>query len=179
MMTFHKGMSTTNDADALNATQGSLLGFLCDGPRTGWDLLQEVEHGLSRFWNITPSHVYRELHALEGRKLIRAGATGARDRRPFRITAAGRRAFARWVSQPPGPEQLRFPLIVTLFFGRHLDPATLNGFLATSRQEHDQRLRLYRGLSPADPHVRAVVDFGIAYEQAVVGWLEHLLEGPS
>ena len=29
----------------LNATQGSLLGFLFDGPKTGWDLLQEIERG--------------------------------------------------------------------------------------------------------------------------------------
>ena len=109
----------------LNATQGSLLGFLHDGPRTGWDLLQEVEGGLSRFWNITSSHVYRELRALEARRLIRAGAPGARDRRPYTLTAAGRREFRAWLAQAPGPEQIRFPLLVTLWFGRHLDDDTL------------------------------------------------------
>ena len=31
----------------LNATQGSLLGFLHDEPKTGWDLLQEIEGGLA------------------------------------------------------------------------------------------------------------------------------------
>jgi DNA-binding PadR family transcriptional regulator len=162
----------------LNATQGSLLGFLYDGPMTGWDLLQHVEGGLSRFWNITPSHVYRELRVLEARKLIRAGAPGARDRRPFTITAAGKRAFKRWIEQEPGPEQMRFPLLVTLWFGRHLDTATLDGFLAASRREHEQRLHLYQAvakrLAPDDPHTGAVVDFGIAYEQAVVGWLDNM-----
>ena len=162
----------------LNPTQGSLLGFLHDGPLTGWDLLQQVEGGLSRFWNITPSHVYRELRALEARRLIKAGAPGARDRRPFTITAAGKRAFKVWITQAPGSEQMRFPLLVTLWFGRHLDPDTLDGFLAASRLEHEQRLHLYqavaKGLGPEDPHTGAVVDFGIAYEQAVVGWLDSL-----
>ena len=51
---------STGDVE-LNATQGSLLGFLHDGPKTGWDLLQEVSATLSRFWSVTPSHVYREL----------------------------------------------------------------------------------------------------------------------
>ena len=72
----------------LNATQGSLLGFLLDQPHTGWELLQVVEQGLSRFWNVTPSHVYRELRALEERGLVRAGEPGPRERRPFTITTA-------------------------------------------------------------------------------------------
>jgi DNA-binding PadR family transcriptional regulator len=165
-------------ATALNATQGSLLGFLHDGPRTGWDLLQEVEGGLSRFWNITSSHVYRELRTLEARRLVRAGAPGPRDRRPFTITAAGKREFRAWIAQEPGPEQIRFPLLVTLWFGRHLDDDTLAGFLDASRREHEQRLHLYRAVAarvPADdPHTAAVVGFGLVYEQALVGWLDDL-----
>src|ERR1700736_4910740 len=84
----------------LNATQGSLLGFLHDGPKTGWDLLREVEGGLDRFWNITSSHVYRELRTLQEVGLVVAGDAGARERRPFTITPAGRRAFRRWIAQP-------------------------------------------------------------------------------
>ena len=166
------------EAAGLNATQGSLLGFLHDGPRTGWDLLQEVERGLSRFWNITSSHVYRELRTLEARRLVKAGAPGARDRRPFALTAAGKRAFTTWIAQQPGPEQIRFPLLVTLWFGRHLDRDTLVGFLDASRREHEQRLHLYRAVAarvgPDDPHTGAVVGFGVAYEQAVLGWLDDL-----
>jgi DNA-binding PadR family transcriptional regulator len=166
----------------LNATQGSLLGFLHNGPRTGWDLLQEVEGGLSRFWNITSSHVYRELRTLEARRLIKAGAPGTRDRRPFTITAAGKRAFRAWISQPPGPEQMRFPLLVTLWFGRHLDRDTLAAFLDAGRREHDERLRLYRAVADRvprdDPHTAAVVGFGLAYEQAVLEWLDDLRATP-
>jgi DNA-binding PadR family transcriptional regulator len=170
-------------AAGLNATQGSLLGFLHDGPRTGWDLLQEVEGGLSRFWNITSSHVYRELRTLEAQRLIKAGAPGARDRRPFTITAAGKRAFRAWIAQEPGPEQIRFPLLVTLWFGRHLDRDTLARFLDANRREHEKRLRLYRKVAervpPDDPHTGAVVGFGLAYEQAVVAWLDDLCASPD
>jgi DNA-binding PadR family transcriptional regulator len=162
----------------LNPTQGSLLGFLHDGPLTGWDLLQRVDAGLSRFWNVTPSHVYRELRALESRRLIKAGPPGARDRRPFTITAAGRRAFKSWIAQAPGAEQMRIPLLVTLWFGRHVEPDVLAKFLAASRDEHARRLRYYRSVAKKiaadDPHTRAVVDFGIAYERAVIGWIDDL-----
>jgi DNA-binding PadR family transcriptional regulator len=158
----------------LNATQGSLLGFLLDAPRTGWELLQEVERGLSRFWNVTPSHVYRELRTLEERGLVRAGEPGVRDRRPFTITAAGRRAFQDWLRREPGPEQIRMPLLVKLWFGQHLDPDTLDGFLEASRADHERRLRLYERVAAPDPGTAAVVAFGVAYETAVLGWLDDL-----
>jgi DNA-binding PadR family transcriptional regulator len=165
----------------LNATQASLLGFLHEGPATGWDLLEEVRRGLARFWNVTSSHVYRELKALEKRGLIRAGEKGPRDRRPFEITRAGRTAFKEWIHQEPAAEQIRIPLLVTLWFAKHLEPDTLAGFLDNQRAEHEDRLAEYRGyldvatgsVAP-DPNVGAVVEFGIAYEEAFLGWLAHL-----
>src|ERR1700704_5746282 len=96
-------------APVLNSTQGSLLGFLHEHPKTGWDLLQEAQRGLARFWNVTASHLYRELKVLEERRLIAAGELGPRDRRPYSITAAGRAAFAEWIALEPGPEQIRIP----------------------------------------------------------------------
>ena len=158
----------------LNATQGALLGFLCDEPLTGWELLARVRAGLSRFWNMTTSHVYRELRNLEDRGLIQAGPVGARDKRPFTITPAGQAAFRTWISGPPGPEQIRYPLLVRLWFARYLDPATLAGFIAAERLDHAQRLDLYQGINAPDRHTAAVVGFGIAYERAVLGWLAEL-----
>ena len=168
----------------LNATQASLLGLLHDGPATGWDLLEEARRGLARFWNVTSSHVYRELKTLETRGLVRAGAPGRRDRRPFSITASGRDAFARWIRQEPGHEQMRIPLLVTLWFAKHLDDKTLAIFLEDHRAEHERRLDEYRTFAAAlaasdsaDPHIGAVVEFGIAYEEAFLSWLAGLTAG--
>lgn len=172
----------------LNATQGSLLGFLQEGQKTGWDLLQEASHGLARFWNVTASHLYRELKVLEERGLIEAGERGPRDRRPYAITAAGGAAFAEWIAQEPGPEQIRIPLLVSLWFAKHIDDATLAGFIASHRVVHEQRLAEYRDVARAstgrdphdrdphdrDPHVDAVVQFGISYEEAFLEWLAAL-----
>jgi DNA-binding PadR family transcriptional regulator len=162
----------------LNATQGSLLGFLHDGPKTGWDLLQEVSETLSRFWSVTPSHVYRELQNLEHLKLVKAKPKGPRERKPYAITKAGEVAFARWIAQEPGPEQIRFPLLVTLWFGRHLDPATLAEFVAHQREQHEQRLAMYEAVAAgwvdAEPHAAAVVEFGVRYERAILDWLGEL-----
>ena len=158
----------------LNATQGSLLGFLHDGPKTGWDLLQVSATTLARFWNVTSSHVYRELKTLASRGLVAEGPPGRRDRRPYEITDAGREAFREWIAQEPGPEQIRMPLLVTLWFGRHLDRETLSKFLVAHRQEHAARLAMYRDVDIADPYVDAVVQFGVAYERAIVEWIDQL-----
>jgi DNA-binding PadR family transcriptional regulator len=159
----------------LNATQGSLLGFLLDRPKTGWDLVKEIEAGLDRFWNVTSSHVYRELRTLESSGLVTSGPPGARDRRPFTITGAGHRAFQRWIAEPTGQEQIRFPLLVKLWFADHLEADQLGSLLELASKEHEMRLALYqdveRSLAP-DEGRTAVVRFGIAYEQAVLGWLD-------
>jgi DNA-binding PadR family transcriptional regulator len=173
--------ATARTPPELNATQASLLGFLHEGPATGWDLIEEARRGLARFWNVTASHVYRELRTLEERDLIRAGEPGPRDRRPFRITAKGRRAFAQWIRREPGPEQIRIPLLVTLWFAKHLDPGTLAEFREHHRAEHEGRLTEYQALAEAfaeagspDPHIGAVIDFGISYERAFLEWLARL-----
>jgi DNA-binding PadR family transcriptional regulator len=162
----------------LNATQGSLLGFLHDGPQTGWDLLEAVGRGLSRFWNVTSSHVYRELKTLEARGLVEAGPPGPRDRRPYTLTGAGRAAFAAWIAQDPGPEQIRIPLLVTLWFGRHVPRDRLVAILEREQREHAARLAAYRRVAASgevtDPDVRAVVEFGIVYEDAFLTWLRAL-----
>ncbi|GAF98116.1 unnamed protein product, partial [marine sediment metagenome] len=41
------------DADDLNATAASLLGFLLEGPRTGYELQEAVEASIGNFWNVT------------------------------------------------------------------------------------------------------------------------------
>jgi hypothetical protein len=76
---------------------------------------------------------------------------------------------------------MRIPLLVTLWFAKHLDDETLAIFLEDHRAEHERRLDEYRSYAAAvaasdsaDPHVGAVVEFGIAYEEAFLSWLAAL-----
>ncbi|HBZ72014.1 MAG TPA: PadR family transcriptional regulator [Deltaproteobacteria bacterium] len=164
----------------LNGTQASLLGFLHEGPRTGWELLEEISSGLGRFWNVTQSHAYRELKVLEEKGLVAAGQRGPRERCPFSLTEKGRKAFAQWIQEEPGPEQIRFPLLVSLWFGEHLSPRRLARFLNSQRQVRQERLAQYRkaqdSLRSSGEHPRrdAVLRFGILYEEAMLRWLEEI-----
>jgi DNA-binding PadR family transcriptional regulator len=172
-------------ARPLNATAASLLGFLHDGPMTGWDLVTVAEQRIGAFWSLTQSQVYRELTAMAAAGLVRAGERGRRDRQPYEITDAGRAAFAEWIERPPGPETIRFPLLLTVLFGRHLPAERLAGFLDTHRASHAQRLAFYEAAAAGlteeaaaeEPYAVATLRFGLAYERAVLDWFDALPAG--
>ncbi|WP_046562588.1 PadR family transcriptional regulator [Micromonospora sp. HK10] len=169
----------------MNATAASLLGFLHDGPMTGWDLVEYAQQRIGGFWSLTQSQVYRELAAMAAAGLVRAGERGRRDRQPYEITEAGRAAFAEWAANPPAEEAIRFPLLLTVLFGRHLPPERLAEYLAAHRATHAARLAGYEAVAAAlpaeaddiDPYSVATLRFGLAYERAVLDWFD-ALPGP-
>jgi DNA-binding PadR family transcriptional regulator len=160
----------------LNATAGSLLGFLLEGPRSGWDLARDAKREIGNFWNITQSQVYRELRNLEERGLVTAeAATGSRERRPYAITDAGRDAFREWIALPPGEELIRFPLLVSVLFADHVEPARLRRWLREHELAHLRRLDDYERQAAGLPSAARggkvqTLRFGIEYERAVLRW---------
>lgn len=166
----------------LNATAASLLGFLHEGPMSGYELAAVAQRVIGDFWSLTQSQVYRELVSMAEGGLLTAGERGARDRRPYSLTDAGRVAFSEWVDRPPGPETIRHPLLLTVSFGRHLPADRLAAYLRGHRDAHAERLRSYEAQTRAgaatagtpDPYHAATLAFGLAYERAVMGWFDAL-----
>lgn len=165
----------------LNSTAASLLGFLHAGPMSGWDLAGTAQMVIGDFWSLTQSQVYRELASMAAAGLVEAGEPGRRQRRTYTLTADGRAAFASWLTKEPGQETIRFPLLLTVSFGRHLDPELLERFIDEHRAVHADRLASYReqlgeatSAQPPDPYLLATLEFGISYEQAVLGWFDRL-----
>lgn len=165
-----------------NATAASLLGFLHERPMSGWDLVSTAQQRIGDFWSLTPSQVYRELATMAKARLIEAGPRGQRERQPYMLTDAGREAFHHWVMQDPDKETIRFPLLLTVLFGDHLPPERLASYLAEHRILHMERLTAYEqeyAQLPKDDLERhrfslATLEFGIAYERAVLDWFDHL-----
>ncbi len=162
----------------LNATACTLLGFLHDRPMTGWDLSEVVSATIGNFWNVTRSQVYRELKTLEAEGHVVGGERGVREKRAYQITDSGRAAFADWISQEPGPEVARYPLLVTVWFGDHLPEDQLEWFLRLHRARHEKQARFLRNIvetvtDHSTPAARAA-RFGLYYEEAVLRWFDSL-----
>ena len=184
-------MGSAGAPPRLNATAASLLGFLHDGPMTGWELVRVAMDRIGDFWSLTRSQVYRELAAMEAGGLIAAGERGPRDRRPYGLTDAGRHAFAAWAAVEPGDETIRMPILLMVSFGRHVTPHRLAAHLEAHRAAHAARLDRYEAFARAAdaetrdpdpeagddaPYRRATLEFGLAYERAVLAWFDRLDE---
>jgi DNA-binding PadR family transcriptional regulator len=166
-------------APDLNPTAASLLGYLDLGPMTGWDLDQWVRMSIGNFWNVTRSQIYRELRTLTERGYIEAGDAGRRDRVPYTITEAGRAAFREWIAQPPPPDVIRSRLLLTVFFGHHLPPDRLREIIGVERKRHEAELARYREMQKSIGTTglpAATLKMGVAYEEAMTGWLTELEE---
>lgn len=84
----------------LTPTELTVLGLVTEQPRHGYDLEQVIERrGIRRWAEIGFSSIYYVLAKLEDRGLIESPGhqSGAKKRRVFRATAAGRCAAARAV----------------------------------------------------------------------------------
>ena len=161
----------------LNPTAASLLGFLHAGEASGFELVEIAAAFIGDFWSLTRSQIYRELAAMAERGLVEVGPIGPRSRRPYALTDAGREAFAAWLAEPPGPEQIRYPLLLTLAFGASLDRDTLLAHIAAHRVDHERRLAQYRETLSSvdlDPYQLSTISFGVRYEEAVLAWMDDL-----
>lgn len=168
----------------LNATAAALLGLLHHGPMTGWDLVTTAEERIGNFWTLTQSQVYRELAKMTETGLVTVGEPGPRDRKPYTITSAGRRAFAEWINEEPARDQLRVPLLLSIQFADHIEPDRLREIIAAQRAKHAERLAGYREAEklladqPDQATRLATLRFGIHHEQAVLTWFDELIDHP-
>lgn len=161
----------------LNATAASLLGLLHRGSMTGWDLARLAETVIGDFWNVSQSQIYRELRTLEGAGLVEATSSlGSREKKPYTITEKGRAAFTIWIRREPGPDIVRSPLMLMVFFGGHLDDVHRERFLAIQRLRHEQTLDEYRKVLATvgadEPDLANVLQFAIFHEEAMQRWFE-------
>ncbi len=74
-----------------------ILASLSAGSKHGYAIIQDVETRTGR--RLGPGTLYGAIARLEGLGFIESRAAEERGRRPYRITAAGRRAFHDRVSE--------------------------------------------------------------------------------
>lgn len=160
----------------INATAGTILGFLIDEPLSGYEVFRRVRQTVGDFWNVTQSQVYREIANLEAARLVEPGRAGARARKRHAITPAGREAFLRWAALEPGDALVRDPFILKVYFAKQLDDATLARFVRGRRANAESRIarcvELERAASEDAP--KRAARFAILHERALLDWLDTL-----
>lgn len=109
-------------SEILNATQAVMLGLFGEQTLTGNDLCDIGEKYMSPYWSMTRSQIYRELKTLEDYGLIESVELPLfRNRRHFKITDAGAKAFQSWITQPvESPDPVRNSLALRVAFADYL-----------------------------------------------------------
>jgi len=164
-------------AEGVNATAAALLGLLHEGPMTGGQLMAAAERRLGPYWSMTRSQVYRELPALAEMGYVKLGKPGPRASQPYSITPAGKRAFARWLSDEPGSESLRNPVALRVAFGAHHSATALKDLYSQAADSHNMAITEIReqakqAKSDGDNFGAAALEFAIGYHKAALAWLK-------
>lgn len=91
------------------------LGLLTQHPGSGYDLLKRFEKSMANVWPATQSQLYGELNRLADHGLIEVAEVGARGRKVYRVTEAGRTELQRWVTNPGDDPPSRSPELLRVF----------------------------------------------------------------
>jgi DNA-binding PadR family transcriptional regulator len=161
----------------INATAAAVLGLLHEGPMTGGQLMAAADRRLGAYWSMTRSQVYRELPALAELGYVKLGKPGPRASQPYSITAAGKRAFSRWLAEPPGRDLLRNPTALRVAFGAQQSAGQLKELLEGANEYHSEALTLAKEQvkevkKEGDEYGAAALDFAVAYHKAALAWMK-------
>jgi len=167
--------------------RGAILGFLALEPQSGYTLKQRFDGSVGSFWTATQSQIYRELHALEHEGLLLVDAVvpgdGKPDRKLYTLTASGRAALARWLTEPLEPLVLRHPLLLKFVFAADAPPDAVDALLATYAAGMEARRAEYVGRL-GDPQIfslartpreaamwRLSIEHGLAWCDTELAWI--------
>lgn len=120
----------------------AILGWLATGPGSGYDLVRQMNLGLSWFWGASHSQIYPRLKELEANGLITSEAVtvGTKlEKRVYTITDAGLAAVNQWASEPPTYPPNRDAERLKLIFNDHGDLKAMRTHFETHRAHHQKR----------------------------------------
>jgi PadR family transcriptional regulator, regulatory protein AphA len=148
------------------------------GEATPYELKGLVAAGVGNFWSLQHAQLYTE-----PKRLTRAGyleetrERGGRRRKHYKLTAAGREALSKWVSQPTDElPELRDIALLKLFFDAEALPLA-DAQLTSHREKLREYEQLARQAGDELPSGQlATLQAGIAHEREWVRYWQRLRE---
>ena len=127
----------------------AVLAALHEQPATGYDLTRNFRTRMANVWNASHQQIYRELAKMTEEGLLQVEDVpqdGRPDRKLYRLSQAGISALAAWLAEPQGRPPTRDPLLVKLFGGDLVDPATLRAEVEQYCRYWQEELDRYRDI---------------------------------
>jgi DNA-binding PadR family transcriptional regulator len=166
----------------MNAVTPVVLGMLSLGPRSGYDIKTVVDRSTRFFWAASYGQIYPELRRLEAEGLIEGedAPSGARSRRVYKLTKAGRDALREWLFGPTVTIEYRDESLLRLFFADALPREEALLLLEGRKKGHEEYLQVLREIDarPGEdpPFVDLVLRWGIEFNEWGAQWCEKHLK---
>jgi PadR family transcriptional regulator AphA len=156
----------------------ALLGLLAEQPASGYDLLRRFETSLAMVWPAQQSQVYGELAKLSEGGLIEVTGTGARNRREYGITDAGRAELHDWLTDPGLDIAFRSAALLRVFFLWTLTRQEGTAYLERFGRQNQDRLAALEAMrdnvewvgDPAQVCGWLILEFGIRGSRTAEEW---------
>ena len=127
----------------------ALLGLLNDRSASGYDLLTVFNTTLANVWPATQSQLYGELGRLCEAGLLTVGAEGARGRKEYSITEAGRAELVHWLADTEPNRVRRSETLLRVFFLGNLTHEQATDYLRKEAEVAGYRQGLLRRIEEA------------------------------
>jgi PadR family transcriptional regulator AphA len=177
-------VTATRQTTGLSTTEFAILGLLCGGERSGYELKKNVEAGIGYVWTAAKSHVYGVLP-----RLVDGGFASTRrvtqKNRPakqvYRITRKGELAFRAWLEEPVEERGGRSPFLLKIFFGGLMSAETLIGHIERKREEVVRELEEYREIEQRiatderSYYGYVTLRWGLAQALAWIRWADQII----
>src|SRR5579884_717299 len=123
-----------------------VLGLLAHAPLSGYDIKTVVDRSTRFFWAASYGQIYPELRRLEAEGLIAGedSPNGARGRRVYELTDAGRQALEDWLHGMTTTIEYRDESLLRLFFADALPRQEAIGLLEARKRGHEEYLDVLR-----------------------------------
>lgn len=167
------------------ALREAILGLLCDGPMTGYEIKQFFKNVIKHFWNVSDGQLYPTLKkmyesGLIDLEVIRQDSTA--NKHLYSITPQGRQHFERWLREPVTKfEELKEPLVIKVFFFDKLGKEEILSHLRYQLDLHTRILEEFRNIRDTyedriTAFQRLIGDVGILYVEVRILWLARMIE---
>ncbi|MGW0247658.1 PadR family transcriptional regulator [Nocardia goodfellowii] len=171
------------------ALEHALLVSLTERAGSGYELARRFDKSIGYFWSATHQQIYRVLKRMEESGWVDGEAVaqdGKPDKKVYSVNAAGRAELARWIAEPSSTEMPRSELGVKIRAAEHGDIDALCTEVIRQRDQHAQRLEVYRLMEKKDfpapeqltgtpLHQYLVLRGGIRVEAGFVEWCDEVL----
>ncbi len=117
------------------------LGLLAQRPGSGYDLLKMFDKSMANVWPATQSQLYGELNKLADAGLIEVTDVGARGRKEYRITAAGRTELQRWMMSPEADPPFRDASLLRIFLLGEIAPEQARRHMTAVAEHADSEVK--------------------------------------